>query len=118
MTMKVTSQTLYNMLLEEFGSLNWWPMDQKYHDKFNSDPRFEVIVGAILTQNTAWSNVEKALDNLKLERMLNVKKISKINIKILQRMVRPSGFQTKSKPSKKSCITPTKQLQRKSRQIF
>lgn len=90
--MKVTSQTLYNMLLEEFGSLNWWPMDQKYHDKFNSDPRFEVIVGAILTQNTAWSNVEKALDNLKLERMLNVKKISKINIKILQRMVRPSGF--------------------------
>jgi len=92
MMMKATPQTLYKILLKEFGSLNWWPMDQKYHKKFNSDPRFEVIVGAILTQNTAWSNVEKALDNLKSKKMLEIKKISKINIKNLQKMIKPSGF--------------------------
>jgi len=90
--MKAAPQTLYKMLLKEFGSLNWWPMDQKYHKKFNSDPRFEVIIGAILTQNTAWSNVEKALENLKSKKMLEIKKISEINIKTLQKMVKPSGF--------------------------
>jgi endonuclease-3 related protein len=90
--MKATPQTLYKILLKEFGNLNWWPMDQNYHKKFNSDPRFEVIVGAILTQNTAWSNVEKALYNLKSKRMLDCKKISENNIKTLQRMVKPSGF--------------------------
>ena len=90
--MKVTPQKLYKMLLKEFGSLNWWPMDQDYHKKFNGDPRFEVIVGAILTQNTAWSNVEKALDNLKSKNFLEIKKISEINTKTLQKMVKPSGF--------------------------
>ena len=90
--MKVTPRTLYKMLLKEFGNLKWWPMDQKYHDKFKSDPGFEVIVGAILTQNTAWSNVEKALENLKSNEMVDCKKISKANIKTLQKMVKPSGF--------------------------
>jgi endonuclease-3 related protein len=63
--MKITPIMLYEKLLNEYGDLNWWPMDKRYHEKNGSDPRFEVIVGAILTQNTAWSNVEKALINLK-----------------------------------------------------
>ena len=90
--MKLTTQTLYKVLLGEFGNQNWWPMEKNYHEKNGSDPRFEIIVGAILTQNTAWSNVEKALTNLKSKNMLDVKKIADIDIKSLQSMIKPSGF--------------------------
>ena len=90
--MKFTPQKLYNLLFTEFGNLNWWPVDEKYHEKNGSDPRFEVILGAILTQNTAWSNVEKAINNLKNNNMLDLEKIVKIDIAILQEMIKPSGF--------------------------
>ena len=80
------------MLLEQFGHQNWWPIDKQYHKKNKSDPRFEIIIGAILTQNTAWSNVEKALDNLKSKKMLDIKKISNVNIKTLKKLIKPSGF--------------------------
>jgi endonuclease-3 related protein len=67
-------------------------MDKNYHEKHGSDPRFEIMVGAILTQNTAWSNVEKALISLKSKNTLDIKKISEIDIKILQNMIKSSGF--------------------------
>ena len=63
--MDLTPTILYDILSKNLGSQNWWPIDKDYHKKNNSDSRFEVIIGAILTQNTAWSNVEKALTNLK-----------------------------------------------------
>jgi endonuclease-3 related protein len=90
--MKLTPHHLYKMLLQEFGRRNWWPIDKNYHKKHGTDQRFEIITGAILTQNTAWSNVEKALTNLKTKKMLDIKKISKIDIKRLQNMIKPSGF--------------------------
>ena len=90
--MKLTPQILYQKLLEDFGEQHWWPMDKQYHKKNNSDPRFEIIIGAILTQNTAWSNVEKALNNLKKANMIDIKKISDIDKKSLKEMIRPSGF--------------------------
>jgi endonuclease-3 related protein len=88
----ITPHLLYKILLDHFGNLNWWPQDINYHKKTGSDPRFEVIVGAILTQNAAWTNVEKALENLKSKRLLDIEKISNIDIKLLQRIVRPTGF--------------------------
>jgi len=90
--MKLTPNDLYKTLLEEFGRRNWWPMDKTYHERRGSDPRFEIIVGAILTQNTAWLNVEKALKNLKSDNMLEIQKISEANINHLQTMIKPSGF--------------------------
>ena len=90
--MKLTPQTLYKELLENFGQQNWWPMDKGYHKKHGSDPRFEVIIGAILTQNTAWSNVEKALANLKSKDVLDIEKISNIDMNFLQELIKPSGF--------------------------
>jgi len=90
--MKITPHKLYEILLKEFGNLNWWPMDKNYHEKSGSDPRFEVIVGAILTQNTAWSNVEKALVNLKSQNMLDINNVSDVDIEELQELIRPSGF--------------------------
>jgi endonuclease III related protein len=88
----ITPHLLYEILLSHFGNLNWWPKDIDYHKKEGSDSRFEVIVGAILTQNAAWTNVEKALENLKSKKLLDIEKISKLDIKLLQKIVRPTGF--------------------------
>jgi len=90
--MKITPCSLYEILLNHFGNLNWWPQDIEYHKKADSDPRFEVIVGAILTQNAAWVNVEKALENLKSKKLLDTKKITKMDLNLLQNIVRPTGF--------------------------
>jgi len=83
---------IYNHLSTFFGPLHWWPMDHTYHIKNGSDPRFEVIIGAILTQNTAWSNVEKALVNLKNENTLDLHTINHMDIDSLKSFIKPSGF--------------------------
>ena len=60
----------------------WWP----------NSGTFEVAIGAILTQNTSWGNVEKALNNLKQSNILNLEKIATTPILTLQELIRPSGF--------------------------
>jgi endonuclease-3 related protein len=90
--MKITPQKLYEKLSRKFGNLNWWPIDKKYHKSAGSDSRYEIIVGAILTQNTNWPNVEKALENLKSKKILDIKKISEIDIEYLKKLIKPSGF--------------------------
>ena len=70
--MAISPKILYDVLLDNFGYQHWWPIDKNYHRKQKSDPRFEIIVGAILTQNTAWTNVEKALKNLKKQKVLTI----------------------------------------------
>ena len=60
----------------------WWP----------GRTRFEVIVGAILTQNTAWSNVEKAIINLKRAEILSPKKLKAIPERSLAKLIRPAGY--------------------------
>jgi endonuclease-3 related protein len=73
---------LYRTLLDHFGPLNWWPADSP----------FEVVIGAILTQNTAWTNVERAIANLKEEQILSPDKLSDIPIDHLEELIKPSGF--------------------------
>ncbi|MBP9854393.1 MAG: hypothetical protein KBD53_05970 [Candidatus Omnitrophica bacterium] len=65
--MKKVLNKIYTRLYESFGPQKWWP----------GDSSFEVIVGAILTQNTNWGNVEKALNNLKKEKLLTPSYFSK-----------------------------------------
>ena len=84
--------TLFKTLQKKYKNLNWWPKDEKYHEKSGSDPRFEVIIGAVLTQNTSWSNVEKVIDNLKSKGLLYIKKISDIDEKNLRYLIKSSGF--------------------------
>ena len=79
---KIKTGEIYSILRKRFGFLDWWP----------GDTRDEVIIGAILTQNTAWVNVEKAIANLKQEDALDLRKISGIRAQALERMIRPSGF--------------------------
>ncbi len=83
---------IYEILEKKFGNLNWWPIDNIYHKKNSTDQRFEIIIGAILTQNTAWSNVEKALKNLKEKNKLDIRSILEIQDDELKKLIRPSGF--------------------------
>jgi endonuclease-3 related protein len=72
----------YGALLQVWGSQHWWP----------ARSRFEVIVGAYLTQNTSWNNVEKALANLRRATALNPAKITAIPLAELEQLVRPAGY--------------------------
>lgn len=83
---------LYEILFNTFGNQYWWPVDTHYHLKQKSDPRFEIIIGAILTQNTAWTNVEKALENLKKNRAFTIPALLCIQEKTLRTLIQPSGF--------------------------
>ena len=73
---------IYNVLLKHFGPQAWWP----------ADTPFEVMVGAILTQNTNWLNVEKAIANLRGVGGLGAKGLEKMSLKKLERLIRPSGY--------------------------
>jgi endonuclease III related protein len=73
---------IYKLLYKRFGPQYWWP----------GRTRLEIIIGAILTQNTAWKNVEKAIANLRKEKILNVKGLSSVSREKLARLIRPSGY--------------------------
>ena len=80
--MKRRLYAIYKKLYSHFGPQNWWPADSP----------FEVIVGAILTQNTSWRNVEKAIRNLKKEKLLSVSKLSGIPQRKIARLIKPAGY--------------------------
>jgi endonuclease-3 related protein len=73
---------IYKSLYNYFGPLNWWP----------GDTPFEIMVGAILTQNTSWSNVEKAISNLKKENLLEPWKLYRLHQEELAQLIKPSGY--------------------------
>ncbi|HTT18748.1 MAG TPA: hypothetical protein VMG82_07380 [Candidatus Sulfotelmatobacter sp.] len=72
----------YAALYDEWGAQHWWP----------AETQFEVVVGAYLTQNTAWTNVEHALANLRNAGLLSVDGIRAVKLSRLQRLIRPSGY--------------------------
>ncbi|MBI1749096.1 MAG: endonuclease III domain-containing protein [Acidobacteria bacterium] len=72
----------YHALYLSLGPQSWWP----------ARTPFEVIVGAILTQNTAWTNVEKAVANLRRERLLTPKALGRVSQAKLARLIRSSGY--------------------------
>ncbi len=73
---------IYRRLFNRYGPQHWWPADEP----------FEVIVGAILTQSTAWTNVEKAIMNLKGAGLLSPVSMRKIPVEELAGFIRPSGY--------------------------
>ena len=72
----------YRLMHGARGHLQWWPADSP----------FEICVGAILTQNTSWKNVELAITNLKAVRVLTPKKIHALTHSKLAQLIRPSGY--------------------------
>ncbi len=83
---------IYKTLLKAYGEQNWWPVDENYHKEHGTDPREEIVIGAILTQNTSWRNVEKALENLKTEKILSFEGIIRAPLDKLQELIRPSRY--------------------------
>lgn len=73
---------IYHLLFERFGPQHWWPGETK----------FEIMVGAILTQNTNWANVEKAIANLKLTGCLSPEKLYNLDLRQLAELIRPAGY--------------------------
>jgi len=83
---------VYKKLLEHFGKQNWWPVDWDYHLREKTNPFDEVVIGAVLTQNTSWRNVEKALERLKVKGKLSLVWVEKAPLEVLEELVKPSGF--------------------------
>ena len=90
----MTLLQVYQILYQYYGPQSWWPADSP----------FEVMVGAILTQNTAWINVEKAIHQLKTNHALSAKSILTTPDETLAQWIRPSGyFNIKSQRLKNFC---------------
>lgn len=82
---------IYKRLYEHFGPQYWWPV-QESRSKRQELRKFEVCLGAILTQNTAWKNVEKALANLCAAGVMNPEAILRIRKEKLASLIRPAGY--------------------------
>jgi len=82
MKRKLDLARTYKILYRHFGPQHWWP----------GDSPFEIAVGAILTQNTNWSNVEKAIANLKAADVFSPRKMYRLPEKKLAALIRPSGY--------------------------
>ncbi|MFA6357485.1 MAG: hypothetical protein WCY09_02320 [Candidatus Omnitrophota bacterium] len=80
--MKRRLNSILLRLYSVFGSQYWWPAESV----------FEVIVGAIFTQNTSWLNVQKAIAVLKGKKLLNARKLYKLSLKELANLIKSSGF--------------------------
>jgi len=72
----------FKVLLKVYGPQHWWP----------AETPFEVMIGAILTQNTNWTNVEKAIANLKILELLTPEAIHRVDVSSLARAIRPTGY--------------------------
>ncbi len=86
---------MHDALIRAYGPQHWWP----------AKTPFEVILGAYLTQNTAWKAVERSLDNLREAGVLTVEGLRKISLTKLRRLIRPSGFNTRKAPALKAFVT-------------
>lgn len=78
----VNLNNIYFLLLNHFGKQNWWP----------AETPFEVIVGAILTQNTSWKNVEKSINTLKEKNLLSPYALYNLSSNELALLIKSSGF--------------------------
>lgn len=85
---------MHNQLVEAYGPQHWWP----------AETRFEVILGAYLTQNTAWKAVERSLANLRAAGALTIDGLRAIPLDELQRLIQPSGFFTRKAPALKAFV--------------
>src|SRR3989338_1082072 len=76
---------IYSTLLSAYGTQEWWPTTTK-------EKETEIAIGAILTQNTAWKNVEKAIKNLADKGLIDIKKLHRIKEEELAKLIKPSGY--------------------------
>jgi endonuclease-3 related protein len=88
-------RSMHDRLAEAYGPQRWWP----------AETPFEVILGAYLTQNTAWKAVERSLGNLREAGALALDGLRSLPLADLQRLIRPSGFHSRKAPALKAFVT-------------
>jgi len=86
--------SIYHALYHRFGPQHWWP----------GETPFEILVGAILTQNTAWASVSRAIDNLKHAGCLDPETLHRIGVADLAPLIRPSGYFQLKAARLKECV--------------
>ena len=86
---------MHDRLAEAYGPQHWWP----------AQAPLEVVLGAYLTQNTAWKAVERSLDNLRAAGALNLDGLRALRLDELQELIRPSGFYTRKAPALKAFVS-------------
>ena len=85
---------MHDRLAQAYGPQHWWP----------GETAFEAILGAYLTQNTAWKAVERSLANLRQAGALTVDGLRALTLADLQALIRPSGFHTRKAPALKALV--------------
>ncbi len=85
---------MHDQLFKAYGPQHWWP----------AQTPFEVILGAYLTQNTAWKAVERSLSNLRAAGALTVDGLRSLSLEDLMRLIQPSGFPTRKAPALKAFV--------------
>jgi len=90
---------IYKILYRKYGKQGWWPLskdglESKHHNgnPENEKDILEICIGAILTQNTNWKNVEKCLYNLNKAKLIDIEKLKNIKIQELAQLIRSSGY--------------------------
>ncbi len=112
-------QKLYDQLLAKYGQQGWWPLlcDEANGERYTcyhpgnydlpqiADEKLEICIGAILTQNTNWLNVEKALYNLRKNELISVKGLLNTSQEHLAELIKPSGYYNqKARKLKEYCL--------------
>lgn len=92
--MTTTFRSVYQQLFKHYGPQHWWP----------GETPFEIMIGAVLTQNTAWTNVEKAISNLRDHDCLDAERMMALTPARLAALIRPAGyFNIKAKRLRNFC---------------
>ncbi len=89
--------SLYEKLLKKHNYQGWWPIKGKYHPRDYTYPKnkeeiFEIIIGAILTQNTLWKNVEKSLEKLHENNLISLQTLLKTSNQKLAQLIKSAGY--------------------------
>ena len=103
------SKTVYEALWQEWGPQNWWP----------ATSQLEMMIGAILTQNTSWSQVEKAIQRLKDEKVLDIQSLASIPSSQLESWIKSAGYyRQKSFYIKGMCWTLIEKFKGSTKELF
>jgi endonuclease III related protein len=94
-TLPAHLRMLYGNLLKEYGPQQWWP----------ARTSFEVVIGAYLTQNTAWRSVERSIQNLEAHHLLTIEDLRAVSEEELRVHIRPSGYMTRKAAAIKAFIS-------------
>lgn len=116
---------IYNRLLRHYGPQGWWPLYNnkaeriEYHPNDYSFPKneeqsFEIIIGAILTQNTSWKNVEKAMEELRKNNALSKAKLEALSTEKIAMLIRSSGYHNQKSRKIKEYMRFNKEVTRES----